>query len=157
MTGYLGDDKFKAVLFLTLTVGLTGLAVSGFNINHIDTVPRFAGVLMGITNTVATIPGFVGPQLAKALTPNVSPASNHFLLAVSQRNVSPFLSFRVFYAATSVHAHRNRTHTVVWEIFNLKIFCRLIFRMVLFSSLRLPNKNWYTCTCRSNFYIRMQI
>ena len=71
LTGYLSDNKIKAVFFLTLTVGLNGLAIPGFAINHIDIAPRFAGVLMGITNTAATIPGFVGPQLAKALTPNV--------------------------------------------------------------------------------------
>ena len=41
--------------------------MAGFNINHIDIAPRFAGVLMGITNTIATIPGFVGPQVATAI------------------------------------------------------------------------------------------
>ena len=75
LTGYLSDDKLKAVFFLTLTVGVNGLAMVGFAINHIDIAPRFAGVLMGITNTVATIPGFMGPQLAKALTPNVRPCA----------------------------------------------------------------------------------
>lgn len=28
--------------------------------NHLDVGPRYAGVLMGISNTIATIPGIVG-------------------------------------------------------------------------------------------------
>jgi len=33
---------------------------------------RYAGVLYGITNTAATVPGMVAPIVAGALTPNVS-------------------------------------------------------------------------------------
>ena len=33
---------------------------------------RYSGVLFGITNTVATIPGMVAPIIAGHLTPNVS-------------------------------------------------------------------------------------
>ena len=71
LTIYLANDKFMAVLFLTMTLGFSGLALSGVVINHIDIAPRFAGVLMGITNTVANTTGFMVPQVAKALTPNV--------------------------------------------------------------------------------------
>ena len=56
---------------LTLAVGLGGLGLSGFNVNHLDIAPRYAGVLMGITNCAATIPGIVGPQVAKAITVQV--------------------------------------------------------------------------------------
>ena len=61
-----------AVLFLTLGVGLGGLALAGFSINHLDIAPRYAGVLMGITNSAATLSGIVGPQVAKAITVTVS-------------------------------------------------------------------------------------
>lgn len=33
---------------------------------------RYAGILLGITNSFATIPGMVGPVIAKNLTYNVS-------------------------------------------------------------------------------------
>lgn len=33
---------------------------------------RYAGILLGITNSFATIPGMVGPVIAKNLTHNVS-------------------------------------------------------------------------------------
>ena len=32
----------------------------GFAVNHMDVAPRYAGTLMGITNTAGTIPGIVG-------------------------------------------------------------------------------------------------
>ena len=45
-TGYT-TDKHTAIAFLTLAVAGASPAVSGFNINHLDISPRFAGVLMG--------------------------------------------------------------------------------------------------------------
>lgn len=61
-----------AVTFLTLGVGLGGLALAGFAINHLDIAPMYAGLLMGLTNTAATLPGIVGPQVAKVIAAEVS-------------------------------------------------------------------------------------
>ena len=33
---------------------------SGFGTNHLDVAPRYAGVLLGITNTAGTLPGIMG-------------------------------------------------------------------------------------------------
>uniref|UniRef100_A0A1X7UN88 Major facilitator superfamily (MFS) profile domain-containing protein n=1 Tax=Amphimedon queenslandica TaxID=400682 RepID=A0A1X7UN88_AMPQE len=63
--GYFSKSKFDSVLYLSLTVGAGALIQAGFMINHIDLAPRFAGVLMGITNTFGTIPGIVAPVVAK--------------------------------------------------------------------------------------------
>ena len=72
VTGYLAYNQLTAVTGLTIAVGLSGFAMAGFNVNHIDIAPKFAGVLMGITNTAATIPGFVGPQVATAIAVKVN-------------------------------------------------------------------------------------
>ncbi|KAM9315934.1 sialin [Gastrophryne carolinensis] len=66
--GYTGCDYTLAVVFLTLSTTLGGFSISGYNINHLDIAPSFAGLLLGITNTFATIPGMVGPVIAKSLT-----------------------------------------------------------------------------------------
>nr|XP_054756776.1 sialin-like [Lytechinus pictus] len=63
ITGYIGCNHVLAVAFLTLAVGTGGLAMSGFNVNHLDIAPAYGGVLMGITNTIGTIPGILGPSL----------------------------------------------------------------------------------------------
>lgn len=87
--GYFGTTSVTAVLFLTIAVGSLGLALSGFNCNHLDIAPRYGGVLMGITNAVATIPGIVGPYVAKAIAhqvtslPSSFPSSPHSHLSLS--------------------------------------------------------------------------
>ncbi|XP_064383500.1 sialin-like [Halichondria panicea] len=73
LCGYFGTDTLSAVLLLSVAVGSTGFSLAGFNINHLDIAPRFAGVLMGITNSAGTIPGFVGPVVAKSIA--VEPAA----------------------------------------------------------------------------------
>jgi len=49
-----------AILLLTISAMSSALAFSGFGVNHLDVGPRYAGVLMGISNTAATVPGVVG-------------------------------------------------------------------------------------------------
>lgn len=68
--GYTGCNYILAVTFLTVSSSLGGVSASGFNINHLDIAPSYAGILLGITNTFATIPGMVGPVIASALTKN---------------------------------------------------------------------------------------
>uniref|UniRef100_A0A672HXB2 Sialin n=1 Tax=Salarias fasciatus TaxID=181472 RepID=A0A672HXB2_SALFA len=66
--GYTGCDYVLAISFLTISSSLGGISASGFNINHLDIAPSYAGILLGITNTFATIPGMVGPVIARSLT-----------------------------------------------------------------------------------------
>lgn len=51
------------IVCLTLGVGLGAFSLSGFAVNHLDIAPQHAAVLMGITNTFATIPGIISPLL----------------------------------------------------------------------------------------------
>uniref|UniRef100_A0A3Q2HMX8 Sialin n=1 Tax=Equus caballus TaxID=9796 RepID=A0A3Q2HMX8_HORSE len=67
--GFIGCDYSLAVAFLTISTALGGFCSSGFSINHLDIAPSYAGILLGITNTFATIPGMAGPVIAKSLTP----------------------------------------------------------------------------------------
>jgi ACS family sodium-dependent inorganic phosphate cotransporter len=49
-----------AVTLATISLGATGMATGGFAVNHLDVAPRYAGILMGLSNTFATLPGIVG-------------------------------------------------------------------------------------------------
>lgn len=64
-----------AVVCLTLAVGGGGFAFSGFYVNHLDIAPPFAGILIGITNTVATLPGIISPLLTGVIVQHQSHAS----------------------------------------------------------------------------------
>lgn len=68
--GHTGCDYTLAVGCLTICSALGGLSSSGFNINHLDIAPSYAGILLGITNSFASIPGMVGPVIARAITPH---------------------------------------------------------------------------------------
>lgn len=65
---YIGCERLIAVLMMTSAVTSIGGMFSGFLSNHIDIAPNFAGTLMAITNTVATIPGIIVPIFVGKLT-----------------------------------------------------------------------------------------
>ena len=60
---FVGCDTTLVVMLLCLAVGLSGFAQNGYIVNHVDIAPPFAGILMGITNTVATLPGIISPVI----------------------------------------------------------------------------------------------
>ncbi len=41
---------------------------AGFNVNHLDIAPRYASILMGISNGVGTLSGMVCPLIVGAMT-----------------------------------------------------------------------------------------
>jgi ACS family sodium-dependent inorganic phosphate cotransporter len=58
---YIGCNPTAAILIMGLAITSIGGMFSGFLSNHIDIAPNFAGSLMAVTNTVATIPGIIVP------------------------------------------------------------------------------------------------
>lgn len=52
-----------AVTFMTAALALGSFTQSGVYSNHQDIGPQYAGVLLGISNTAAAIPGIVGVAL----------------------------------------------------------------------------------------------
>ncbi|KAI1241137.1 hypothetical protein IHE44_0009600 [Lamprotornis superbus] len=68
--GFIGCNYALAVAFVTISTTLGGFCTSGYSINHLDIAPSYAGILLGITNSFATIPGMMGPVIAKNLTHN---------------------------------------------------------------------------------------
>lgn len=69
VVGY-SHSKGVAISFLILAVGFSGFAISGFNVNHLDIAPRYASILMGISNGVGTLSGMVCPLIVGAMTKN---------------------------------------------------------------------------------------
>ncbi|XP_040271635.1 vesicular glutamate transporter 3 [Bufo bufo] len=67
VVGY-SHTKAISISFLILAVGFSGFAISGFNVNHLDIAPRYASILMGISNGVGTLSGMVCPLIVGAMT-----------------------------------------------------------------------------------------
>ncbi|GFR62689.1 vesicular glutamate transporter 2 [Elysia marginata] len=66
------EHRYTAVGILCLCTGLLSANRAGYLSNHLDLAPSYAGILYGITNTVATVPGMVAPIITGALTPTGS-------------------------------------------------------------------------------------
>lgn len=72
--GFLGPTVFlsligsvssapQAILYMCCALGLNAFALSGFGVNHLDIGPRYAGILLGFSNTAGTMPGIIGVTL----------------------------------------------------------------------------------------------
>ncbi|MGH0185892.1 UNVERIFIED_CONTAM: hypothetical protein FKN15_019488 [Acipenser sinensis] len=66
-TAFIGCDYRWAVAFLTVSSALSGIISAGFSMNHLDIAPRYAGILLGITNSFGTIPGIAAPTVVIVL------------------------------------------------------------------------------------------
>nr|XP_009506811.1 PREDICTED: sodium-dependent phosphate transport protein 3-like [Phalacrocorax carbo] len=58
---YIGCSSMVAVVLLTLALTIISMTGAGININHIDIAPRYAGFLLGITNTFGIVAGIIAP------------------------------------------------------------------------------------------------
>lgn len=57
------NDYTSAIIILVLAVGLNAGSLCGFQINHIDLSPNFAGTMMSITNCAATVTSIIAPLI----------------------------------------------------------------------------------------------
>ena len=66
------NTSTTAVILLTLGVALTGFQYGGgLYMNAGDIAPKYAGIIYGISNTFASLPGFLAPMAIGYLTPEV--------------------------------------------------------------------------------------
>ncbi|XP_034118893.1 putative inorganic phosphate cotransporter [Drosophila albomicans] len=64
LVGYLHESLMLTVLIFTIGMACNGAIYSGFKINHLDLSPRFAGLLIAITNCSANLVGLTAPMIA---------------------------------------------------------------------------------------------
>ena len=59
-----------AIIALTIAVGSSGFAISGFCVNHLDIAPRYASILMGISNSLGNLGAMICPIITEQITKN---------------------------------------------------------------------------------------
>ena len=59
LVGYV-ESVPLAIAMMSIGSLFGGATAGGFGVNHLDIAPRGAGVIMGLSNTAATVPGIVG-------------------------------------------------------------------------------------------------
>lgn len=67
--GYL-EDKTMTIALYVFIVSIGCMSNAGFNINHMDLSPNYAGLLMGITNTAGSLGGIMAPQMVGVIVNN---------------------------------------------------------------------------------------
>lgn len=65
---YIGCHRSIAVALMAIGITSIGGMFCGFLSNHIDIAPNYAGTLMAITNTAATLPGITVPIFVGQIT-----------------------------------------------------------------------------------------
>ena len=66
----------SSVLMTSIAVGGCAFARGGFSVNHMDIGPRYAGIIMGISNCAGTISGVIGVSLSGVILDWCGGASN---------------------------------------------------------------------------------
>ena len=57
-----------AITLLVFAVSMTGVQYSGWLVNHMDIAPAYAGILFGISNSIAAVTGFLSPTVVGLIT-----------------------------------------------------------------------------------------
>ncbi|KAF8402722.1 hypothetical protein HHK36_010811 [Tetracentron sinense] len=76
-----------AVFCSSLALGFLALGRAGFAVNHMDIAPRYAGIVMGVSNTAGTLAGIVGVDLTGRLLEAAKTAHSDLLSPDSWRSV----------------------------------------------------------------------
>ncbi|XP_065566503.1 uncharacterized transporter slc-17.2-like isoform X2 [Artemia franciscana] len=65
------ESRGSILILLSISTAMSELAfVGGYHYSVLDVAPDYAGVVTGVSNTIATSSGFVSPALVALLTPN---------------------------------------------------------------------------------------
>ncbi len=74
---------YEALALMCGALGFAALTWSGFVPNHLDIAPRYADVLMGITNTAGTVPGIIGVAITGWLVDLTGDYGSAFVLCAA--------------------------------------------------------------------------
>jgi ACS family sodium-dependent inorganic phosphate cotransporter len=73
-------DAVTAVVLLSIGLGLASFTFAGAGCNHLDISPRHAGIIFGISNTAATVPGIIGVALTGFMVDQTGTFASAFYL-----------------------------------------------------------------------------
>ncbi|VVC38183.1 Major facilitator superfamily,Major facilitator superfamily domain [Cinara cedri] len=88
-------NSVESIICLTLGVGLGAFAIPGFMVNPLDIAPQYASIVLGISNTIATIPGIISPMLTGFIVKNKTAEEWKLVFLISS---GLYLFGAIFYA-----------------------------------------------------------
>ncbi|KAG7208912.1 hypothetical protein KM043_015092 [Ampulex compressa] len=96
-----------AVAILVIAVGLNAGSLCGFQINHIDLSPNFAGTMMSITNCIASVIAIIAPLICGEI---VSEESN-----VTQWHTVFYLSASIYFIGNLIFIIFGKAEVQSWN------------------------------------------
>jgi len=88
------DSAEAVIILLTVVVCMDGFAI--YTANFLDLAPQYAGLIMGFSNTIATIPGMIGPVIVGYVVQNNLATEWHAVFYITS---AVALFGAIFYAA----------------------------------------------------------
>ena len=70
VTASYASSATLVVVCMCLAGGSTGFVYAGFQVNILDIAPRYAGIVMGICNSIGSAAGFLSPMLVGFIIQN---------------------------------------------------------------------------------------
>ncbi|XP_054759829.2 sialin-like [Lytechinus pictus] len=70
LAGYVGCNATLAITFISLGLACTGLAYSGSSLTMMEFATPYAGMVVAISNSIATFTGFISPAVVAVYTEN---------------------------------------------------------------------------------------
>jgi ACS family sodium-dependent inorganic phosphate cotransporter-like MFS transporter 5 len=74
------NQRTLIIISIIVAIGSCGPAWASFGVNHLDIGAQYAGILMGLSNCVASMPGFLVPILTGYVVENTHVKNFLFLL-----------------------------------------------------------------------------
>lgn len=94
LAGYLLTPT-GVIVCLVFAVGLGAFSWPAFSVNHLDIAPQHASVLMGLSNTFATLPGIISPIITGYIVTDRTPVQWKIIFYIAS---SIYLAGALFYA-----------------------------------------------------------
>ena len=82
------------MLLMCGATGASALCMAGFTVNSFDIAPRYADVIWGISNTIATVPGIIGVAVTGWLVERTGAYSAPFVVAAAVAVVGALVFLR---------------------------------------------------------------
>jgi ACS family sodium-dependent inorganic phosphate cotransporter len=60
LAGYFTDSTV-IIICITISIGLGAFSMSGFLVNTLDIAPQYSSIILGFSNSIATLPGLISP------------------------------------------------------------------------------------------------
>ena len=111
------SDHVTAMVMMTLGISINGFSETGYLVNHLDIAPAFASVLLGVTNTAATMSGIISPTLTGHIVQHHVREHNILKLRHLGNGVLMISDFR-FLLFHTIYRHILLSHTIYRKFIN---------------------------------------